>query len=225
MATQVLHVSADATAALTAVPSPSAARRRARRSADDGGSASGDGFALTSISWTAADDMGFEQWVVNGRRLGAVGRSVGWWIGDWLSYGNTRYGEKYAQAARITGYDTQTLMNMVYVAGNIDPLQRRETLSWSHHAEVAALESDEQERWLDRAEESRLSVRDLRLLLRKSRSRDKQLKVVHATAAQDHALVCPECGHAFESAKEDAREPRVRLAEAPSPGTRSRAPG
>lgn len=51
------------------------------------------------------------------------------------------------------GHDKQTLMNMVYVASRIDVERRRERLSWSHHAEVAATEREQQEHWLDRAEE------------------------------------------------------------------------
>jgi hypothetical protein len=177
------------------------------------GLATGAAFALTSVSWTAGAEMGFEEWVANGRRLGAVGRSVGWWIGDWLRYGNARYGEKYTQAAKITGYDTQTLMNMVYVAGSIDPVLRREKLSWSHHAEVAAMEPEHQQHWLDRAEESRLSVRDLRLLLRKSRIRDEPPKLGKDVLAE-HALVCSACGRAFESAGDESAESIRLLAQA-----------
>src|SRR5918998_5974009 len=116
---------------------------------------------LTNVSWSAADALSFEQWVRDGRRLGMIGRGVGWWIGDWLRFGNARYGEKYVRASKITGYDVQTLMNMVYVASNIEPARRRESLSWSHHAELAALSPAEQDDWLDRAEECRLSARDL----------------------------------------------------------------
>jgi len=158
-------------------------------------------FVVTSVSWTASDAMSFEHWVLNGRRLGATGRGIGWWIGDWLRFGNARYGEKYVQAAKITGYDKQTLMNMVYVASRINVERRRERLSWSHHAEVAATEREQQEHWLDRAEESRLSVQDLRQLLRKARKDEWTAdgEPAQATRARqrDHAAVCPECGHAF----------------------------
>lgn len=199
-------MSAEPAAALRAVPAPSPARLAPHRGAgaDEVRRAP---VAVTTIAWTACADLRFEEWVRNGRRLGAVGRGVGWWIGDWLRYGNAHYGEKYAQAARITGYDTQTLMNMVYVSGRIAPERRREKLSWSHHAEVAALEPDEQQHWLTRAEQARLSVQDLRLLLRKLRAAERPLKAVREKAAADHALVCPECGHAFASAEPEDEQP------------------
>jgi hypothetical protein len=166
-------------------------------------------FLLTNVSWSTTANLSFEQWVLNGRRLGAIGRGVGWWIGDWLRFGNASYGEKYAEAARITGYDKQTLMNMVYVASRIEASRRREKLSWSHHAEIAAVAAQEQDRWLDRAEQSRLSVRDLRQLVGQSRKRDRDPAAAPparhtdaanaAAAAAEDATVCPECGHTFQT--------------------------
>jgi hypothetical protein len=153
---------------------------------------------MTNVSWAARETLSFERWVLLGRRLGKIGRGIGWWIGDWLRFGNHLYGEKYAQASRITGYDVQTLMNMVYVASSIESSRRREELSFSHHAEVAALPSDEQDQWLRRAEETRLSVHDLRLMLRTSRKRQHDgSEAEHGGHAADSAAVCPECGHAF----------------------------
>lgn len=156
---------------------------------------------VTTVSWSADEDLDLAQWIRAGHRMGLTGRSAGWWLGDWLRYGNTRYGEKYSRAARITGYDTQTLMNMVYVASRIHPSRRREKLSWSHHAEVAAREPDAQERWLARAECDRLSVRDLRDAVRR---RDRATEPVGA-AEGEHELAtahvgapgmrCPACGY------------------------------
>jgi hypothetical protein len=34
--------------------------------------------------------------------LGSVARASGWWIGDWIQYGNARYHEKYEAAAKVT---------------------------------------------------------------------------------------------------------------------------
>jgi hypothetical protein len=153
---------------------------------------------FTPVSWSASQELGFEDWARAGRRMGMTGRSAGWWLGDWLRYGNVRYGERYARAARITGYDTQTLMNMVYVASRIDPSRRREKLSWSHHAEVAPLEPSEQEHWLRIAEADHLSVRDLREAIRTGRAAHD------ASACEEDpepdpapALRCPACGYAL----------------------------
>lgn len=159
--------------------------------------------SLTPTAYVIEGNVPFGEWVQHGRRLGVIGRSAGWWIGDWLSYGNAKYGDRYARASRITGYDAQTLMNMVYVASRFEPSRRREGLSWSHHAELAALPPEEQERWLTRAETDRLSVRCLREEIRRERRsvegrRQGELPARSATPdlSVEH-VHCPTCGNSF----------------------------
>lgn len=120
-----------------------------------------------------------------------VGRNVAWWIGDWLLYGNARYGERYPRAAKVTGYDVQSLMNMAWVASRFDPSRRREELSWSHHAELAALAAAEQDVWLDRAEQERMSVRCLRTELRAARGLGSPRG---GARLEPRPLLCPACG-------------------------------
>jgi hypothetical protein len=119
-----------------------------------------------------------------------------WWLGDWIRYGTSRWGEKYKQAARVTGYDVQTLRNIAYVAGQIPASRRRDNLTWSHHAEVCALEPDEQERWLDLAAEQRMSVADLRLELRTRRREEDDPAA--SEPSRNKVVSCPECAHKFE---------------------------
>lgn len=167
---------------------------------------------LTATAWYPSDEMSFAQWSDEGRRFGVMGRSAGWWLGDWLRYGNTAYGERYARASRISGYDAHTLMNMVYVASHIAPSRRREVLSWSHHAEVVGLPESDQDAWLDKAVIERLSVRCLRHEIRRSRRVDRGvgagsaeqpgIQDALAVAAEGSGagadyLVCPSCGQEF----------------------------
>ena len=179
---------------------------------------------LTSTSWNPNGRMRLSDWVEHGRRLGVIGRGVGWWIGDWLRYGNMKWGERYARAARITGYDVQTLMNMVYVASAYEPSQRRPDLSFSHHAELAALAPEARERWLDQAESDRLSVRCLREELRRERrltagdggergdraGRNGAKAAAQLAAEAEHALHCPQCGHKIAEPEELAPPPKPR---------------
>jgi hypothetical protein len=130
-----------------------------------------------------------------------LGRGVGWWIGDWLRFGNAAYGERYRPATRITGYDRQTLMNLVYVASRIEPERRRERLSWSHHSEVAAFEPADQDGWLDRAERDRLSVRCLREAIRGERLVAPERQRSRERRAEPQAL-CASCGRSIESPAE-----------------------
>jgi len=154
--------------------------------------------SVNATAWVAESELEMREWADQGRRLGTVGRAVGWWIGDWLRYGNQRFGERYARASRITGYDPQTLMNLVYVASSVVPSQRRTDLSFSHHAEVAPLPPDEQEHWLELAARERLSVRCLREQIRaRSRASDRAVGQPERSA-RARAVVCPHCGSSFD---------------------------
>jgi hypothetical protein len=181
------------------------ARNRSERSAPA---------SLTPVSWNARAELSSADGVEQGRKLGVIGRNAGWWIGDWLRYGNAAYGERYTRAARVTGYDVQTLMNMVYVASRVDASRRRATLSWSHHAELAALDPATQERWLARAEAEGFSVRCLREEVRREAralTAESEAAEAEPAAAAEHEpaadaeevaadganFVCQSCGHSF----------------------------
>lgn len=152
---------------------------------------------LTQVGWRPHGDMGLAEWSAVGRRFGEIGRCSQWWLGDWINYGNEKFGERYTRAVKLTGYDVQSLMNMVYVASRFEISRRRENLSWSHHAALAALDVDSQEHWLTRAVADKLSVADLRVELR---GRRRVLKVSEADdrspkePTDADTLVCPNCG-------------------------------
>jgi hypothetical protein len=132
-----------------------------------------------------------------GHRLGLVTRSCQWWLGDWIRYGNGRWGEKYKEAAKVTGYDVQSLRNFAYVAGAIDVSRRRDDLTWSHHAEVSALDPQEQIQWLDLAATQRMSVADLRIELR-ARARGGEQQPDDADTSSAGLVTCPRCEHEFK---------------------------
>jgi hypothetical protein len=175
---------------------------------------SGSPVALTRVSWHPRRELGASDWLRQGRWLGSLGRTIGWWLGDWLRYGTAHYGERYTTAARVTGYDEHTLMNMAYVASKFDISRRREKLSFSHHAELAALPPIDQERWLERAQQEELSVHALRTELRReadtghpssARLRSSRSRARLSAPPKDSgatAVVCPECGHHFVAAAE-----------------------
>jgi hypothetical protein len=151
---------------------------------------------ITPVAWVPARDIDLAEWTAVGRRLGAMGRCGQWGLGDWIRYGNSKFGEKYTRAAKITGYDVQTLTNMVYVASKFEISRRREMLSWSHHETLAALDCGDQDFWLERAEAEKLSVADLRTELRGARRHPKTStpetdKLVNATTS----ILCPFCGN------------------------------
>ncbi|MGH2974663.1 MAG: hypothetical protein ACRDLL_07340 [Solirubrobacterales bacterium] len=155
--------------------------------------------ALSKVAWIPQGDLGQPEWLATGRRLGAIGRCSQWWIGDWIRYGSSRWGEKYAEAARITGYDVASLRNMSWVASQFDLSLRSDKLTWSHHVLLAPLEADEKRHWLDRAVEERLSVADLRIELRGRRQGGAGRQDKDGEKAAEHGVVCPNCGHEMRS--------------------------
>lgn len=147
---------------------------------------------LSGVGWEPTHELAHPQWLNVGRRLGAISRCNKWWVGDWLHYGASRWGERYSEAAKVTGYDPKSLRNIAYVSLRFVPSRRRDNLSWSHHAEVAALSDQEQDCWLDLSTRQRLSVSDLRFELRASRRHsgdDQPTPLASPTPA-----LCPHCG-------------------------------
>ena len=144
---------------------------------------------LTTTAWWPHGQLTVADWVRQGRWLGSLGRGSGWWIGDWIRYGNARYGERYGRAAQATRYDVHSLRNMAYVSGRFDMPRRREALSFSHHAELASLPVEDQELWLDRAEAGAMSVRSLRSELRRARRRAaSRATLAEARGRRDEAV-------------------------------------
>ena len=110
----------------------------------------------------------FEAWLAVGTQLAVVAGSSAWCLGDWLVYGQAAYGSRYREAAERTGLGYQTLRNYAWVAGRFKLSRRRDTLSFGHHAEVAALPEPEQDYWLRKAEEFGWSTTRLRREVRAS---------------------------------------------------------
>lgn len=121
-----------------------------------------DGVRFGNRSLEIDGNIAFEDWQHLGETLRVFEGGVLWWIGDWLNYGERRYGEKHAQAIEATGLDYSSLSNAKWVSGRFEFSRRRENLSWSHHAEAAALEPSDAEALLDTAESEGWSKRELR---------------------------------------------------------------
>lgn len=117
---------------------------------------------VSETALTLPEGLTLDDWTAAGAMLGRIGRACQWWIGDWLNYGERRYGETYAQGIEATGYDYATLQNFSWVAARIEMSRRRDILSWSHHREIAALDPADQAARLDQAEAETLSVHALR---------------------------------------------------------------
>lgn len=134
----------------------------------------------TPTSWEPPSHLDFAEWLSIGPSLSKMEEAVHWWIGDWLNYGERKWGEDYAQAMDITGFTYATVTTDAWVAKSVKVSRRRETLFWSHHREVASLKPKEQDRWLKRAEEQGWSMRRLRGEIRDWKARKRRQELIES---------------------------------------------
>lgn len=135
---------------------------------------------VTTIGLELPETLSFEEWSGIGAALQGVNRSLMWWIGDWLRYGERRWGKMYAQAVDVTGRTEQAVTDAKWVADRFGEIsRRREKLSFSHHREVAGLSQEIADALLAQAERDGLSTRELRAEV----SRRKAARAIGANAA------------------------------------------
>lgn len=122
-------------------------------------------------SLTFTGRVSYDEWMAKGKSLSSVvtvwQNHIRWWIGDWLVYGEQMFPDRYSQACEASLYDVGSLRNASWVCRNVPPENRREELSFEHHAQVASLKnSEEQRRWLQIAVDEKMNVRELRKSIR-----------------------------------------------------------
>jgi hypothetical protein len=130
------------------------------------------------------DGLAFGRWRQIGKQLSTITDSSAWWLGDWLVFGERQYSDRYRQAVAETSLDYQTLRNYAWVARNVPLSRRRDSLSFQHHAEVAALGPDEQRDWLARAEQDHWSRNELRMRLRRARREAPEANILVRLAVE-----------------------------------------
>jgi len=85
-----------------------------------------------------------------------------WWIGDWLRYGEGKWGEDYKRAFEITGYAYGTLRVAKHVAEAYPNLLSRDNKSsWHSHRIAASLPLDERAGFLREAQENGWTAREV----------------------------------------------------------------
>jgi hypothetical protein len=121
----------------------------------------GERLALTPVGVALREGLGFEEWLAVGRQLLRIADASAWWIGDWLAYGEWRYGHKYRLAVERLQLNYHSIRDYVYVASRVGRGVRRADLSFTHHRQVAKLSPAEQQEWLERAAQAKWSTREL----------------------------------------------------------------
>lgn len=149
----------------------------------------------TRIGLHMPTGLSFEDWERAGCQISSLVNSSTWWLGDWLVYGKEHYTDRYQRGIRSAGLQYQTLRNYAWVSRRFEFNRRRPALSFQHHAEVASLPVDEQELWLDRAEQNKWTTKQLRnaiSLAREGENRDdgKQVEAKRQLSVPDSRVQC-----------------------------------
>jgi hypothetical protein len=149
---------------------PSPGRQMVKSSGDSTGVSAGrsDVVVMPGRGLRLPGHLPFERWLVIGRQLAGINSSTAWCLGDWLVYGERAYASRYREAIERTSLDYQTLRNYAWVANRFPLSRRQDSVSFGHHAEVAALPAAEQDYWLRKAQELGWSVKKLRRQVRAS---------------------------------------------------------
>jgi len=125
---------------------------------------------ITETGIPDIEKLSEKDWTTFGLYLRRVGKSYQWAVGDWLAYGQLRYGKSYEDAAAILGRSVKTLYNWAYACSNVEFSRRREKLTISHHSLVAPYAPSDQDQILQYALDNKLSVRGLQDYIDKSNS-------------------------------------------------------
>lgn len=103
----------------------------------------------TETSLTFSDDTPYEVWEEVGKNLKVFGGAIQLWLGDWLNFGEKRYGNKYTKALEETSYELKTLQNFATVAGRTEETRNKYptsgSLSMGHWDSIASIAKKLQE--------------------------------------------------------------------------------
>lgn len=129
-----------------------------------------DQVLLTKVGLKIPEKLSFEDWERAGRNISGMFNLSSWCLGDWLAYGMKNFEDRYRRAIQSVGLQYQTLRNYAWVSRQFSHERRRPQLSFQHHAEVAAFPLEEQNSWLDQAEQMMWTTKQLRASIRDERT-------------------------------------------------------
>jgi hypothetical protein len=110
-------------------------------------------FTFASIGLLVEGDPTFAEWQDAGKILLVMARGLQFAVGDWLNFGETRFGELAAQVIDARSWREETVNVYRWVAAKVPPENRIVTndVSFSHHQVVASMPPEKQREWLARA--------------------------------------------------------------------------
>ena len=146
------------------------------------------GTRIASIGAPAAC-TNLETWLATGETLFETLSDRSWQVADWLSAGIDAWGMvATAHAEKISGFSRGKISNYNTVSTEFAEFRRRNTLSFSHHLEVARLPEAEQGRLLDAAESGEWTRNQLREAVREATGEIEADRLRVRVAELEHEL-------------------------------------
>jgi hypothetical protein len=145
---------------------------------------------VTPVGIEFPEDMAFDEWASTGATLKLMDSAIQFALGDWLAFGERKYGEMYSQAEEDTGLDYSTLTNYKYVAEKVPMEERRQDLDWSYHRATTALSKAERKVVLDLAAKNDWKKAEVEREVRRLRGKK-----------EPETCTCRECGHVHPGGK------------------------
>jgi len=138
-------------------------------------------FDPAQLSASPRAGITFEIWAEIVAKLTEANKSVPWYLADLLAFGEDAYGEDAAAVLETSQWAYQTMANYASTARRVTPERRRADLTFAHHAEVAALEPDQQIEVLEAASDNGWSRDETR----------EQVRALKRAQARERALAAP----------------------------------
>jgi hypothetical protein len=143
------------------------------------------------------DLVTYDEWAAIGPKLALLGDWLPWAVGDWLKHGEWAYGEKYTHAASETGLKEERLQQYQWVSEHVQSCTRAQFsgLHWTHFRQVAHLDTEKQQEWLQRAQDKNLTTSELHLAIQ-TKELPTGPECPDAEDGVHHYLtMCANCGH------------------------------
>lgn len=144
---------------------------------------------ITQTAMIFTGKLEFDEWLQIGQQLKAMSQGLMFWIGDWLNYGEERYGEAYAQAMDVTGYSYRTVKQAKYIANKFPPDERSDDLTFTHYTAVAGEEPERAKELLQQAATESLTVEELKIVRRGT----------DMSSPTEEKVPCPTCGQMYHA--------------------------
>ena len=124
----------------------------------------------THLDLSERPDLDYETCESLAAFFGNINHASRWWLADIIIYSEEVHGQLVGQIAEATGLAPSSIENITSIGRRVPPSIRRPNLSFSVQGEVASLTPLEQIKWLDVAENERLTKAELRSRIRASKA-------------------------------------------------------